>query len=567
VTIFRRELRLLAPHRWWIVAGVLLGFLAIGSSIGLMAVSAWLISRAALISNVADVALAITAVRLLAISRAAFRYLERVVTHRATFRILSDLRVWFFAAVEPLAPGRLEDRRSGDLLSRIAADIDSLEDLYVRVVVPPLVAVLVTAFAALLLGVFDPLLGAGLVVFLVLTGVVLPLCSRWIGRQPSRDLVTIRGELDAVLVDQVQGIADLVAFDQAQRHRQSALDLGAQLDRIGERLAIVRGLGAGLGALLASLAGITLLGIAIPLVTGGQLDGVYLALVPLAAIASFEAVQPLMQSMQLYDSTTAAGARLFELIDASPPVAEPAEPLPAPRAHDVVVRGLDFRYAPDLPMVLDHVELSIPEGGSLGLVGPSGAGKSTIVDLLLRFREFEAGTIAIGGMDIRGCASDEVRAMLGVVPQHIHLFNATIRDNLALGNAFATDEQMVEACRIAQVHDFIETLPAGYATRVGEDGVLLSGGERQRLAIARAVLKDAPILVLDEATANLDVETETRLMDSLAGFMAGRTTIIISHRLEVAARADRVLVLEPPDPDGRAVSSVQPPRIEGHDAR
>ncbi len=569
MTIFRRELRLLAPHRWWIVAGVLLGFLAIGSSIGLMAVSAWLISRAALISNVADVALAITAVRVLAISRAAFRYLERVVTHRATFRILSDLRVWFFAAVEPLAPARLEDHRSGDLLSRIAADIDSLEDLYVRVVVPPLVAVIVTAFAALLLGVFDPLLGAVLVVFLVLTGVVLPLCSRWIGRQPSRDLVTIRGELDAVLVDQVQGIADLVAFDQAQRHRQSALDLGAQLDRIGERLAIVRGLGAGLGALLASLAGITLLGIAIPLVTGGRLDGVYLALVPLAAIASFEAVQPLMQSMQLYDSTTAAGARLFELIDASPPVAEPAEPLPLPSSagHDIVIRGLDFRYAPDLPLVLEHVELSIPEGGSLGLVGPSGAGKSTIVDLLLRFRELEVGTIAIGGLDIRSCASESVRAMLGVVPQHVHLFNASIRDNLALGNAFATDQQMVEACRIAQVHDFIETLPAGYATRVGEDGVLLSGGERQRLAIARVVLKDAPILVLDEATANLDVETEERVMDALSAWMVGRTTLIISHRPEVAARADQVLLLEPPDPAGRGVSSGKAPQIEVHHAR
>ncbi len=548
MSVFRRELRLLAPHRWWILAGVLLGFLAIGSSIGLMAVSAWLISRAALISNVADVALAITAVRVLAISRAAFRYLERIVTHRATFRILSDLRVWFFTAVEPLAPARLEDHRSGDLLSRISADIDSLEDLYVRVVVPPLVAVLVTAFAALLLGVFDPLLGAVLVVFLVLTGVVLPLCSRWIGRQPSQDLVAIRGELNAVLVDQVQGIADLVAFDGAQRHRQSALDLGAQLDRIGERLAIVRGLGAGLGALLASLAGITLLGIAIPLVTGGQLDGVYLALVPLAAIASFEAVQPLMQSMQLYDSTTAAGARLFELIDAAPPIAEPARPLPPPTAHDITVRGLDFRYRPGLPLVLDQLELSIPEGGSLGLVGRSGAGKSTLVDLLLRFREFEVGSIAIGGLDIRGCAADDVRAMIAVVPQHVHLFNATIRDNLALGNAFATDAQMIDACRIAQVHDFIETLPDGYSTRVGEDGVLLSGGERQRIAIARAVLKDAPILVLDEATANLDVETEARLMDSLAGFMATRTTIIITHRPEVAARADRVLTLEPPGP-------------------
>ncbi len=360
--VFRRQLRLLAPHRWWIVAGVLLGFLAIGSSIGLMAVSAWLISRAAVISSVADVAIAITAVRVLAISRAAFRYLERYVTHRATFRILADLRVWFFDAIEPLAPARLEGHRSGDLMTRIATDIDSLEDLYVRVVVPPLVAALVCAFGALLLGVFDPLLGAVLLGFLVLTGVVLPWCSRWIGRQPARELVAVRSELNGMLVDQVQGVADLVAFDRAEQHRGRALELGDELDRIGQRLALVRGMGAGLGALLASLAGITLLGIAIPLVTGAQLDGVYLALIPLAAVATFEAVQPLTQSMQSYDSTTAAGARLFELIDAPPPVIEPPRPAALPTSHDVVIAGLGFRYAAGEPRVLDGLDLVDPIG-------------------------------------------------------------------------------------------------------------------------------------------------------------------------------------------------------------
>ena len=276
------------------------------------------------------------------------------------------------------------------------------------------------------------------------------------------------------------------------------------------------------------------------------LDGVYLALVPLAAIASFEAVQPLTQSMQLYDATTAAGARLFELIDTPPPVTEPARQGPSPTDYDIAVRGLAFRYAPGLPLVLDSLDLTIPAGGSLGIVGPSGAGKSTLVELLLRFREYDAGSIAIGGQDIRLSASDEVRALMSVVPQDVHLFNATIRDNLALGLADATDEQMAEACRIAQVHDFIGSLPDGYATRVGEDGVLLSGGERQRLAVARAVLKAAPILILDEATANLDPETEERLMDALGPYMSTRTTLIISHRMEVAGRADRVVELQPP---------------------
>ena len=236
-------------------------------------------------------------------------------------------------------------------------------------------------------------------------------------------------------MDQVQGIADLVAFDRAPAPSPAGARPRARAwTGLGERLAIVRGLGAGLGALLASLAGITLLGIAIPLVTGGQLDGVYLALVPLAAIASFEAVQPLTQSMQLYDATTAAGARLFELIDAPPPVVEPADARPVarpPTTSRCVVLTSGTR--PTCPSSWTSLDLSIPAGGSLGLVGPSGAGKSTLVDLLLRFREYEAGTIAIGGSDIRRVRPDDVRALIGVVPQHVHLFNATIRDNLALG--------------------------------------------------------------------------------------------------------------------------------------
>ncbi len=225
------------------------------------------------------------------------------------------------------------------------------------------------------------------------------------------------------------------------------------------------------------------------------------------------------------------------------------------------IRGLCFRYAADGPLVLDGLDLSIPAGSSLGLVGPSGAGKSTLVELLLRFREFQTGSISIGGQEIRACAPDDIRALMAVVPQHVHLFNATIRDNLAVGNAWATDEQQVEACRVAQVHDAIEALPQGYATRIGEDGVLLSGGERQRLAIARALLADAPLLILDEATANLDPETEERVMDALATWMVGRTTLIISHRASVAARADRVLEL------ASSVSSGGSPHPEDHDAR
>lgn len=545
MNVRRRQLRSLAAHRWWIVGGALLGFLAIGSSVGLMAMSAWLISRAAVVTNVADVALAVTAVRALAISRAAFRYLERVITHRATFRILSDMRVWVFGALVPLAPARLEGRRSGDLLSRIVADVDTMEDLYLRVLLPPLVAAMVTAFSALLLGAFDALLGAVLVGFLVLTGVVLPWSTRWLGRQASRDAITLRAEVHATVVDHVQGMADLMAFDQADRHQAAMLQQADRLDLAGERLALVRGLGLGLGALLTMSAGLTLLAMAIPLVTSGRLDGVLLAMVPLAAIASFEAVQPLSQSLQLLDATDTAAARLYELTDEPPAVIDPPQPAGQSPGWDLELSGVSFRYAPDLPPVLHDLDLAIPAGERVAVVGPSGAGKSSLIELLLRFRDPDAGVIRLGGSDVRACAQDATRERFMVVPQRIHLFDATVRDNLAVGRADATDEEMEAACRVAQVHDTVRALPDGYATRVGEHGVRLSGGERQRLAIARAILHDGAVVVLDEATANLDPETEAQVIDALLAWAGERTVIMVTHRDEVAARADRVVELVP----------------------
>jgi ATP-binding cassette, subfamily C, bacterial CydC len=552
MTVFRRLFSLMAARRRWIAIGALLGFLAVGSNVALMTLSAYLISKAALITNVAEVALVITSVRVLAIARAAFRYLERYVTHRATFEILADLRVWFFASIEPLAPAGLTDRRSGDLLARIVADIETLEDFYVRVIVPPVVAALVTAFGGIVLGVFDPILGVALVAFLVGTGVVLPLISRRLSRAPAVESVSSRGELTAMLVDEIGGIADLIALDRASAHRERVLALGAELDRATDRLAMVRAATTALAAAFASLAGVTVLAIGIGLVGSGRLDGVYVALLPLTAVACFEVIAPLSQAFALQDANEAAARRLFELTDAEPALAESparsrANPVPIGSDHAIEIRALRFRYGPDEPWVLDGLSLTVPSGGSLAVVGPSGSGKSTLVNLLLRFWDYEEGSIRMGGRELHDIPIEEARAMLGVVPQEIHLFNATIRDNLALADADVSDERIVEACRMAQVHDFIETLPAGYATRVGENGLLLSGGERQRLAIARAIIRDAPNLVLDEATANLDVLTERDLMASLAPFVAGRTTIAISHRSSVAGLMDDTVRLE----DGR----------------
>ncbi len=536
-------LRMLAPFRLWIVVAVLVGFGTIGSSVGLMAMSSYLISRAALVNDLVELSLAITAVRFFAITRAALRYTERYITHRTTFRILTYLRTWLYAAIEPLAPARLQSFRSGDLLSRIMADMETLENFYIRVIVPPLVAAMVTAMACAILGWFDIRLAVALGAFLLLTGVALPVATSWLSRQPGESMVAARTMLNATLVDEIQGIGDVLAFGQQAAFELRTQRITAELNRVQERLAMVRGLGNGLTALFTGLAGFTVLWLAIPLVTNGTIDGVYLALLPLTAIAAFEAVQPMSQAWQVLEESRAASSRLFELIDAPPAIQDPVQPIAIPTQYDIEFRNVVFRYAADSPRVLNDLSFTVAQGERVGIVGPSGAGKTSIINLLVRFYDCDDGQILVDGKDLRNYSADEVRSAIAVVSQQTHLFNSTVRDNLRLAKADATDNELVAACKEAQIHDFIAQLPNGYATQIGENGLLLSGGERQRLSLARAILKDAPILILDEATAHLDAVTQRNLMQALERIMACRTAIIIAHHASVVAHCDRILTL------------------------
>jgi ATP-binding cassette subfamily C protein CydC len=541
----RRLMRLVLDHWQWLAVGAFFGVIAIGSNVALMGLSAYLISKAAIATGVAELALAITGVRVLAMSRAAFRYLERYTTHRAMFRILSTVRVWFYRAVEPLAPARLVHQRSGDLLTRSVNDVDALEDFYIKVLVPPVVAAIVVASVSVVYGMFDLAIGLALAFFLVLTAVVLPLVSRWLSSTPAASLATIRGDVGAMLIDEIQGVADLVALDAAADHRERLLARAAELDEARRRLGAIEGVSNALSGLFASLAGLVILVLAIPLVTAGEMEGVFLAALPLAAIAAFEAVQPLSRSLQLYDSTKVSARRLFELIDESPAVADPESPVEAPSAHDIDIAGLSFRFAESEPWVLRDLDLRVAAGERVAIVGPSGCGKSTLVSLLLRFWDYDAGRISIGGRELHELDQEAARALLSVVPQDVHLFNATIEDNLLVADAHADHATLDRACRIAQLDAFMATLPDGYDTVVGENGLLLSGGERRRLAIARAVLKDAPVVILDEATADLDSTTEAALWSALDPWLEGKTVLVISHRPTVSAHVDRVVKLRP----------------------
>jgi ATP-binding cassette subfamily C protein CydC len=314
-------------------------------------------------------------------------------------------------------------------------------------------------------------------------------------------------------------------------------------------MAWISGLNSALGSLLAGLTALVVLVIAIPLVSVGRLEGVELAVLTLAAITSLEAVLPLPGAFQHLSADLEAARRLFEIVDAAPAVCDPPEPfsLSVDRAQQAApllrVSDLRFRYSPDDPPALDGISFTLLPGRTLAVVGASGAGKSTLVNLLLRFWDYADGRIMLDGRDLHAYAQDDVRALFSVVTQYTYLFNGTVRDNLLIACPNATGDELIRAARQAQLHDFIASLPQGYDTWIGDLGLNLSGGERQRLAIARAILKDAPILILDEATANLDAAMEGEIMRTVQAAMQGRTTLIITHRLARLDAADEILVL------------------------
>ncbi len=541
-----RLLKLTFPLKWWIGLAALLGFVTIGSSIGLMATSAYIISAAALQPPIAALQVAIVGVRFFGLSRGVFRYLERLVSHQVTFRLLARLRVCFYEAIEPLAPARLMAYRSGDLLSRIVTDVDTLQHFYIRVIAPPVVAVLVIGLIWLLLDAFAVQLAMANLIFLLLVGLGLPGLSRYLGRDVGHQLATSRAELNVALVDTLQGTADLLLAGQSEAQQQRVDHLSRTLAGVQERAAWVGGLQTALSGLLVNWSTVALLLIAVPVVNQGQLDGVYLAVLVLAGIASFEAVTPLPEAWQQLEHSLAAARRLFELVDTEPVVAEPAPGTSSPTPQDfgLTVENLSFRYSQVDPPALHNLTFSIPPGQKVAIVGPSGAGKSTIVNLLLRFWEYRTGEIRLGGYELRHYRPDDVRRLMAVVSQHTHLFNDTIRGNLLLANPQAGETELVRAAQQAQLHDFILTLPQGYDTWIGEQGLRLSGGQRQRLAIARALLKVAPILILDEPTANLDPLLEQELMQTIHSISDGPTTLLITHRLIGLERLDQILVLD-----------------------
>ena len=545
--LYARLLGLLGPFKREIALATLLGLLTVGAGVGLMTTSAWLISAAALHPSEAALAVAIVGVRFFGLTRGVFRYLERLVSHDVTLRLLARLRVWVFQAIEPLSPAQIARFRGGDLLARGAADVDTLQQLYVRVISPPAVALATGALLFIFLSRFDLGVAFAAVSLFAATGIAGPLVARLLARGPERRIVALRADLMTAAVDLTQGMADLVAFGQEEARAEDIAHMGEDLARSQRRLAWVTGLSDAILSAGAGLAMLVTLLVAIPLVSAGRLDGVWLAALGLAVSASFEAINPLPEAARHGEAAAASGERIFALTDLPHPATMPGLLENASTDATLVVSGVSARYGPNEPLALDRVSLTLRRGELVALVGPSGAGKSTLVSVIERFLEPESGAITLGGVDMRQLTPDAVRERIAVISQRAHLFNTTVRQNLLIARPDASEDEVVAAARLARVHDAIMALPDGYDTIVGEQGARLSGGERQRIAIARALLKDAPILILDEPTAHLDAETERAIFAILFDLMPERATLLITHRLMGLSGAREIIVLR----DGR----------------
>ncbi|MEJ2157603.1 MAG: thiol reductant ABC exporter subunit CydC [Desulfobacteraceae bacterium] len=555
-------------RRHWsaMAVGGLLSLLATLASIGLLSLSGWFIAATAYAGLEVAAAKAFNfflpsiGVRLFAMMRTAARYGERVICHDATFRILETLRTWCYNRLEPLSPARLSRHHSGDLLTRIITDIDTLDHLYVRVLTPTAVSAMVVGLLVGFIGHFNPPMAALCGGLLVVGGAGIPFFADRAARSAAQRLNVEKGRLRTALVDGIQGLAALLACGAENQFMQRISDGHNALIRTEQRLSHVTGWTHALTGMVGGLAVVGVLFIGVRLISTGMLTGPLLALLVLAVMAGFDAVAALPNAYQYLGQTFKAAARLHEVTSADPAVAFVTEGDPVNLDGRLGFDGVTFGYDSNQQTVLREITFAIEPGEHIAVMGATGAGKSTLLYLLSRFEDPDSGVIRLDGRPLKSLTEEVLRAHLCIVTQKAHLFNGTIRDNLMLANPQADTNALAEALSAVQLATAVNALPDGLDTWVGESGKMLSGGQARRLTIARALLSSAPIWALDEPTEGLDTETATAMMDRLLERRRRKTMIMVTHRSEAVEQMDRVILLA----SGRIAAIDSPHNLQRH---
>jgi thiol reductant ABC exporter CydC subunit len=545
-----RTLAIARPATGRLLLTALLGAGAIAADIGLLGTAAWLISKAAQHPSESQLAVAIVGVQFFGLSRGFFRYEERLVGHDAAFRLLSDLRVRFYERLERLAPAGVPAFRRGDLLARIVQDIDSLQDLVIRVIPPLGTALMVGTLTVALLWWMLPAAAVILAVTLLLAGVLVPWLTGLLARLGESRFARARGDLAATVVDLTEGAPELVAFGAMDAQLAAVRGQDAELTAIAAAAAGTAGIGSSLTTLLAGLACWGCLLVGIPAVTAGRLSGTDLAVVTLIPLAAFELVVGLPVATQALQRVRQAAARVFEVTEAPVPVNDPESPASLPDApYDLEARSVWAGYPDAATPVLRGVDLSLPSGRRVAVVGPSGAGKSTLAAVLLRFLPLAAGSVLLGDVPLDRLVGDDLRLVVGMVGQDAYLFDATIAENLRVGRRQSTDDELGDVLDRVGLAGWLADLPKGLDTEVGRHGSRLSCGQRQRVAVARVLLAEFPVLVLDEPAEHLDPAAADALTADVLDVTDDRSSILITHRLAGLESVDEILVVD----EGRVV--------------
>lgn len=539
---FFRLLKIALDYKWWMILASLIGFFTIGSSVGLMMTSAYIIAKAALHPSIAELQVAIVGVRFFGISRGIFRYAERYISHEVTFKLLAKFRVWFFKSVEPLVPSRVSKYKSGDLLTRSVTDVENLEHIFVRVISPPIVALFILILMWFLFGIFSFSFSLIILFFFILGGIGVPLLTHFLSKSIGTKLVKLNTELNEIAIDCTQGISELLIFGQYKKWQNEYNTLNSNYINLQKKMASISGLHESLIGLTMNLAVIAILYAAIPFVNTGIMDGVYLSVLVIGTMAAFEAVLPLPTAVQFLEQSLKSAGRLFEITDEKPEIQNDNPQNPNVSDYSIRINNLHFGYNLSSP-IYKGLTFDIPEKNFVALVGASGAGKSTLINLLLRFWNYNSGKIFLGNNEITGFNQEQISKYFAAVPQDTYLFNLPIEENIKLAEPSASEQRVIEAAKMADLDYFINSLPNKYQEWVGEQGLKMSGGERQRVAIARAILKDAPIMIFDEPTSDLDALTERKILNTIYKLSEDKTVLLITHRLVGLEKADKILVM------------------------
>ena len=519
-----------------------LGALASGSTVALLGVSAWLIATASQMPPVLTLTVAAALVRTLAISRSAFRYLERLVGHDAAFRGLTELRVTVYRALERLAPTGLRSFGRGDLLARLVADVDAALDLPLRVVLPWVQAALVAGVTVGFLAWLLPSTGVLVGVLAIIALALVPWLIATTSRSAERRMAPARAGLSDAVVRSLDATAELAAFGAAPLAVARVRTLDDRLTRLNLREAYSLGLGGGVGTVVQGAAVVGALVLSVPAVVSGRIEPVWLAVAALLPLVLFDILATLPGSALAYQRLRGSAVRLAEIEATPSPVTDPAQPRPIPVGFaGLEAREVSAHWTPGRS-VLHDVSFRVAPGERVAIVGPSGSGKSTLAAVLMGFLPY-AGSITLSGTEVREADGDDVRRHVGLLTQDAHVFDTTIADNIRIGDPEATDAAISAAAAAAQLDPWTSTLPLGLETAVGAFGSAVSGGERQRIALARLLLAERPLVILDEPTEHLDGATADALMATLSSSLRDSTVLLITHRLRGVEEFDRILQL------------------------